>query len=99
MAKRIAITPPNVMAAQAALSKEVATSLRASLPLDGFSRWSDLQQFIPLSHETIRQRELAGRFPRRQKLSERCNVWSNREIHKWMADPVNYRADTLEEVQ
>ena len=89
MAKRIAVPPQNVASPRAGVA-----SLPSSLPLDGFSRWSDLQQFIPLSHETVRQRELAGCFPRRQKLSKRCNVWSNREIHRWIADPVNYRADT-----
>jgi len=65
-----------------------------ALPLDGFTRWADLQQIIPLSHESVRQRELAGRFPRRVKLgSERSVGWPNREIHRWLADPANYRAE------
>ena len=33
-----------------------------SLPLDGFTRWNDLKRIVPLSHESIRQRELKGRF-------------------------------------
>ncbi|KWO79314.1 transcriptional regulator [Burkholderia ubonensis] len=37
---------------------------------------------------------MEGRFPRRFRLSLRCSVWSNREIHRWFADPVGYRADT-----
>lgn len=64
-----------------------------SLPLDGLSRWSDLHAFIPFSRETLRKRELEGRFPRRQHLSSRCAAWSNREIHRWFSDPVNYRAE------
>ncbi|SAL19308.1 phage transcriptional regulator AlpA [Caballeronia peredens] len=65
------------------------------LPLDGFTRWSDLKHFVPLSHESVRQRELAGRFPKRINLgSARCVAWSNREVHKWLADPVGYRAPT-----
>lgn len=62
------------------------------LPLDGFSRWENLRRFIPLSRETVRQRELEGRFPRASRLTQRCTVWSNRELHRWMADPLNYRA-------
>jgi prophage regulatory protein len=64
-----------------------------ALPLDGFSRWNDLRAFIPLSRETVRKRELEGRFPRRQHLgSLRSAAWANREIHRWIADPANYRA-------
>ncbi|MBH9658408.1 AlpA family phage regulatory protein [Burkholderia pseudomallei] len=63
------------------------------LPLDGFSRWGDLRAFIPLSRETVRQRELEGRFPRARRLTQRCTIWPNREIHRWIADPLNYRAD------
>ncbi|RKT98998.1 hypothetical protein C7H84_33740 [Burkholderia sp. Nafp2/4-1b] len=62
------------------------------LPHDGFSRWGDLRVFIPLSRETVRQREREGRFPRASRLTQRCTVWPNREIHRWMADPLNYRA-------
>ncbi|AHE26787.1 AlpA family phage regulatory protein [Burkholderia pseudomallei] len=70
----------------------VATPAPVGLPLDGFSRWGDLRPFIPLSRETVRQRELEGRFPRASRLTQRCTVWSNRELHRWMADPLNYRA-------
>ncbi|MFM0614537.1 transcriptional regulator [Paraburkholderia nemoris] len=63
-----------------------------SLPLDGFSRWNDLRAFLPFSRETLRKRELEGRFPRRQHLTQRCAVWPNRELHRWFADPVGYTA-------
>lgn len=72
--------------------KDAGLALPESLPADGFSRWNDLVPFLPFSRETVRKRELEGRFPRRQHLSQRCAVWSNRAIHAWMADPVNYRA-------
>ncbi|MBR8387643.1 helix-turn-helix transcriptional regulator [Burkholderia cenocepacia] len=68
------------------------TSAPVGLPLDGFSRWENLRRFIPLCRETVRQRELEGRFPRASRLTQRCTVWPNREIHRWMADPLNYRA-------
>ncbi|MBN3817188.1 AlpA family phage regulatory protein [Paraburkholderia sp. Se-20369] len=70
----------------------VTSHVPVGLPLDGFSRWGDLQAFIPLSRETVRQRELEGRFPRASRLTQRCTVWSNREIHRWMADPLSYRS-------
>ncbi|KYZ83519.1 transcriptional regulator [Burkholderia pseudomallei] len=46
-----------------------------------------------MSRETVRQRELEGRFPRARRLTQRCTIWPNREIHRWIADPLNYRAD------
>jgi predicted DNA-binding transcriptional regulator AlpA len=64
-----------------------------ALPADGFTRWSELRTFVPFSRETLRKRELAGKFPRRQHLSQRCAAWPNRELHRWFADPVNYRAE------
>ncbi|MCA8484771.1 AlpA family phage regulatory protein [Burkholderia multivorans] len=65
----------------------------SALPADGFTRWNDLKSFVPFSRETLRKRELEGRFPRRQHLSQRCAAWPNRELHRWFADPVNYRAE------
>ncbi|MEX3941608.1 helix-turn-helix transcriptional regulator [Paraburkholderia sp. BR10937] len=82
------------------MSKQSLESSRAgvtdaghmAIPLDGFSRWRDLSPFIPLVRESVRVRELAGRFPKRVQLgSARCVAWPNREIHRWLADPANYR--------
>ncbi|VVD29961.1 helix-turn-helix transcriptional regulator [Paraburkholderia dioscoreae] len=67
-----------------------------SLPLDGFSRWNDLKVFVPFSRETLRKREIEGRFPRRQHLTQRCAVWPNRELHRWFADPVGYQAQSID---
>ncbi|WP_134044412.1 helix-turn-helix transcriptional regulator [Paraburkholderia caballeronis] len=70
------------------------SSESSSLPLDGFTRWSSLKRFVPLSHEAVRLREIAGRFPKRVQLgSARCVAWPNREIHRWLADPGGYRAE------
>lgn len=64
-----------------------------SLPLDGYTRWNDLKRIIPLCHESIRKRELKGRFPKRVQLgSARCVAWPNREIHRWLSDPSGYSA-------
>lgn len=69
----------------------------SALPFDGFSRWGFLKYFIPLSHESVRRRELAGRFPKRVQLgSARCVAWPNREIHRWLADPSGYRVEGIQ---
>ncbi|WP_080311766.1 helix-turn-helix transcriptional regulator [Burkholderia pseudomallei] len=67
----------------------------AALPLDGLSKWRDLCGPIRLSRETVRKREQEGKFPRSIRLSQRCTVWKNREIHRYLADPLNYRADDV----
>ncbi len=68
-----------------------------SLPLDGYTRWAELKRIVPFSHETARQRELKGLFPRRVKLgSARCVAYPNREIHRWLADPAGYHAPAAE---
>ncbi|WP_082728957.1 helix-turn-helix transcriptional regulator [Burkholderia sp. LA-2-3-30-S1-D2] len=66
-----------------------------TLPLDGLSKWRDLRGPIRLSRETVRKREQEGKFPRSIRLSQRCTVWKNREIHRYLADPLNYRADDV----
>ncbi|VBQ91604.1 phage transcriptional regulator AlpA [Burkholderia pseudomallei] len=85
------------MAANVGSARLNARSLppaQQALPLDGYSRWQSLKTFIPLSREAIRLREIAGRFPRRVQLgSQRCIAWPNREIHRWLSDPANYRAE------
>ena len=69
-----------------------ATQAPATLPLDGFSKWADLRPFIRLSRETVRKLEREGRFPRAIRLTQRCTVFDNRETHRYLADPLNYRA-------
>ncbi|WP_080303653.1 MULTISPECIES: helix-turn-helix transcriptional regulator [Burkholderia] len=97
MAKRIAIPSLTVHASH--VGSEASAPTPAALPLDGLSRWGDLRPSIPLSRETVRQRELEGRFPRSIRLTQRCTVWKNREIHRYLADPLNYRAaDAASEV-
>lgn len=64
-----------------------------ALPADGFSRWNNLRDLVPFSRETLRKREKEGKFPRRVHLTQRCAAWPNRELHRWFADPVGYRAE------
>ena len=64
-----------------------------TLPATGKSRFSQFKKFIPVSREKFRQLSLEGRAPKPERLGIRCTFYSNAEIHRWLADPVNYRAE------
>jgi prophage regulatory protein len=68
-------------------------TLPESLPPVGMSRWRTLKLFVPISRESWRKLVNAGKAPRPVKLSERCSMWSNAEIHRWLEDPVSYRQE------
>ena len=70
-----------------------ATSSSKTLPVDGLSRWNQIAPFAPFSREKFRQLVIAGKAPQPVKLSERCTAYQNRELHKFFADPLNYRAE------
>src|SRR5450830_756832 len=63
-----------------------------TLPTVGLSRWDTLCVFVPVSRETWRKLVNAGRAPAAIRLSERCTMYSNFEVHRWLADPANYSA-------
>lgn len=64
----------------------------ATLPLIGKSRWSKIKHFAPVSREKFRQLSLVGRAPKPEREGTRCTFYDNPELHKWLADPINYRA-------
>lgn len=64
-----------------------------SLPAVGMSRWQQLQHIVPVSREKWRQLCLAGRAPAPVRISERCTMYSNEQVLRWIADPVGYRAE------
>jgi hypothetical protein len=64
-----------------------------TLPEIGMSRWQQLRHFVPLSRERWRQLVIAGKAPAPVRLTERCTMYSNQEVHRFLADPVNYRAE------
>jgi prophage regulatory protein len=82
--------------AVAAVSVRLQPVQKKRLPENGLSRWQQLKDFVPLSRETVRLREIEGKFPRRIRLTEHCTLWDNAEIHRWLADPIGYRADGSE---
>jgi prophage regulatory protein len=63
------------------------------LPVDGMSRWNQIAPFSPFSREKFRQLVRIGKAPQPVKFSERCTAYSNRELHKFFADPLNYSAE------
>lgn len=71
--------------------REIKTSpFSLTLPADGMSRWNQIEPFSPFSKEKFRQLVNAGKAPPAVRLSERCTCYSNRELHRFFADPLNY---------
>lgn len=71
----------------------LADTLPQSLPLDGMSRWNQIAQFSPVCREKYRQLMKAGKAPQAIKFSLRCTAYSNRELHRFFADPLNYSVE------
>lgn len=74
------------------MAQQTATPSK-TLPIDGMSRWKQAAPFCPFSREKFRQLVIAGKAPQPVKFSERCTAYSNRELHKFFADPLNYSAE------
>ena len=64
---------------------------KEQLPQDGLSRWSQISIFSPIGRESFRKLVRAGKAPQPIKFSERCTAYSNKELHRFFADPLNYR--------
>ncbi len=74
------------------MSRSKVTPSPAILPFTGKSRWPQLKQFIPVSREKFRQLSVAGLAPKRERIGTRVTFYDNAEVHRWLADPANYRA-------
>lgn len=64
-----------------------------ALPATGKSRWSKIKKFSPVSKEKFRQLSKEGRAPQPERMGIRCTYFDNQELHKWLADPINYRVE------
>lgn len=64
-----------------------------TLPTMGKSRFKNFAPFCPVSREKFRQLSLEGRAPKPERLGIRCTYYDNAELHKWLADPANYRVE------
>ena len=67
-------------------------AIPAVLPLTGKSRWPKIAKFSPVSRETFRKLSKAGKAPQPERMGIRCTFYDNAELHRWLADPINYRA-------
>jgi prophage regulatory protein len=64
-----------------------------NLPMMGMSRFKQFQPFLPFSRETYRKLCRQGCAPQPTYLGSRCAMYKNEELHKFLADPLNYRAE------
>jgi predicted DNA-binding transcriptional regulator AlpA len=61
------------------------------LPHDGCSRWSQFAEFSPVCRETFRRLSLQGRAPKPIRMGIRCTFYQNRELHKFLTNPLCYK--------
>ena len=61
-----------------------------NLPKMGMSRLKQIQPFLPISREKFRQLVREHKAPQPIYLGSRCAMYKNEELHKFLADPVNY---------
>lgn len=65
-------------------------SITDTLPMIGKSRFSDFKKFCPISKEKFRQLSKAGKAPQPERMGMRCTFYDNKELHKWLNDPLTY---------
>lgn len=64
-----------------------------TLPLDGYSRFKQFKPFINISREKFRQLVRSGCAPQPIYLSSRCAMYKNSDLHDFLANIANYRAE------
>ncbi|WP_245163640.1 helix-turn-helix transcriptional regulator [Burkholderia latens] len=74
-----------------AARKESSTPAEPILPQFGFSKWAQIAPFIPMCRESWRKLGLAGKAPQPIRFSSTHSVYRNAEVHRWIADPLNYQ--------
>ncbi|MGU3777523.1 helix-turn-helix transcriptional regulator [Burkholderia metallica] len=60
------------------------------LPQVGLSKWAQIAPFVPMCRESWRKLSLAGKAPQSIRFSPTHSVYSNAEVHRWLADPLGY---------
>lgn len=66
-----------------------------ALPATGKSRYGQFKKFSPVSREKFRQLSKAGLAPQPERMGIRCTFYDNQELHRWLADPINYRSEEV----
>ncbi len=65
------------------------------LPHDGCSRWAQFAEFSPVCRETFRRLSLQGKAPKPIRMGIRCTFYQNKELHKFLANPLGYKSEGL----
>lgn len=65
------------------------------LPLIGMSRFSKFKKFLPLSREKFRQLSRQGKAPQPIRMGSRLTMYSNQEVHRFLANPLGYEVQKL----
>jgi len=63
---------------------------RETLPIIGMSRFSQFKKFLPLSREKFRQLSKVGKAPQGIRMGSRLTMYSNEELHRFLANPLMY---------
>jgi prophage regulatory protein len=63
------------------------------LPQIGMSRFSQFKKFLPLSREKFRQLSKAGKAPQGIRMGSRLTMYSNEELHRFLANPLGYEME------
>lgn len=61
-----------------------------TLPTIGMSRFSQFKRFLPLSREKFRQLSKAGKAPQAIRMGSRLTMYSNEDLHRFLANPLEY---------
>ena len=64
-----------------------------TLPYTGKSRWSGIKKYSPVCLGTFSTLSKQGKAPKAERLGARCTFYDNEELHKWLSNPVDYKAD------
>lgn len=79
------------------MKRDEAAQSKGVLPTIGLSTWRQIAPYLPIGRETWRKLCIAGKAPKPIRLSEKCTVYSNIEVHKWLQDPLGYVATSQEQ--
>lgn len=74
--------------------KQSTKPIPRELPTIGKLRWHQLSPFVPVSREKWRTLSRDGKAPPSIRFGVRCTMWDAGEVHRWLADPLNYTAPT-----
>lgn len=75
------------------MAATAAPDTAPTIPQIGHSRWSQIKPFLAISREKWRQLAIQGRAPKPIRMGERCTVYLNSEVRRFIEDPLGYRAE------